>query len=455
MTDAVATGPRATRTPHDAVRARPRLSRPLLAMLWLTTVAVILLGLQATDSAEAWAWALKAMAALALAQGLVLLPGLSRRGWLEVFAYLFHWVFVGGACVDFAWTQLLEPLEMRHMPLALSGLAAQIGLGFLLRHDTPLRLRLEVRPSVLVTVMVLCSAAALVKFALYFREIAALGGHLAIYTDGASIRDSSPFVIRVLASGAPFVALVALAQRNLPVSMRWLAIAAIGMEFLIGTRSRPLFLLCCALALIQMDLKFSVQQLRRWLFGISLAIAAMVVLGYVREGYEIPAAAYMLVVFESLAGTVHGAVNGVDVQGLGTLVVRQLTSLLWPSDLSQIDTVARAISMEIIPAAYESGYGLSSSALLEIATLGTIAASPVLYPAVAVAFVMLVRVCVQSRVGIVYLAGIALMPTVFYLWRAELWQPLASLVKALPFLLMLLPFVRPRPASATSTFTAP
>lgn len=433
---------------------RPRFSRLVNLMFWMTTVAVVATGLQAADDIDAWTWALKAMAAMALAQGLVLLPGLIRCGWLEVLAYLFHWVFVGGACVDFALTQFLEPIGVRYMPLALSGLAAQFALGLLLRRDMPLELRLEVRPTVLVALMVLCSSAALGKFALYFREIAALGGHLAIYTDGSSIRDSSPFVIRVLASGAPFLALVALAQRNIPTSIRWLAIAAIGMEFLIGTRSRPLFLFGCVLALSQVHLKLSARQLRRWLFGIGLAVAGMVVLGYVREGWDIPAAAYMLVVFESLAGTVHGAINGVDVRGLNTLVFQQLPSLLWPSDLSRIDTVARSISWEIIPAAYESGYGLSSSALLEIAALGSIAASPVLYPAVAAAFVLIVRACAQSRVGLVYLTGIAVMPTVFYLWRAELWQPMATLVKALPFLLLLLPFVRKRPAPSTSTSTS-
>jgi hypothetical protein len=381
---------------------------------------------------------LRVLSVIVIVQALWLSARLRHTAYLELGAYFFHAVFVGTAAVTMAWVELQGSVTTIEAKLLVAGLHGQLVLGVLCSTERPLHPRVHVSREMINLLMLACASAALVKFGLYYREVMALGGHLAIYTDGDAIRDSSPLVVRLLASGAPFVAVLTLTQRGTHGGLRVLALIAICLEFLIGTRARPLFLLAAAVALNQRAMQLTKRRFRL-LAAVAVAVlAGATALGYVREEYDLPFALYMLVVFESLAGTVHAALGSLDLASLRGLVLSQILPLLMPTDLASLDTVSKSVSFHLMPAAYERGYGLSSSLLLEVNALVSPGAVWLFYPLMALLWMRVLRACLDSPRPLIYLAGIAMAPAAFYIWRAEAWQPVVSLAKAAPFIVLAL-----------------
>jgi hypothetical protein len=408
-----------------------------LASAWIAfacSVAALLFALGDLAAVQAW---MHALAIVALAQGAWVLLRFFSTGWLETFAYLFHWLFIGGACAASLLLQLEDTLQT-HWPLLMAGLNTQVLLGAMAISGRPLVVRAKFSRALLAALLLVCGVAALVKFGFYIEQVGAVGDHLAIYTEGDAIRDASPWPVRILAAGAPLVAVMVLTQRGIPWPLQVLALAAISIEFAIGTRSRPIFLLAAVLALRQTWLVQGAT-LQRLALGAGLTSAVLVAaaVGYWREGYDVGWQAFALISLTSLAGTVQAALAGVELPGLESSVLTQLPALFVPSDLSRLDTVAKLVSAAALPATYELGYGLSSSAMLECALLLSPLACVLAYPALAWLVLRAVRAALQTPRAALHLLGVALLPTLFYVWRAELWQPLVAASKSLPYLLVL------------------
>jgi len=223
-----------------------------LPAIWGITAAVIALA-TAWDESIIRSWT-QICGALSVLQLVFVLKHSFKRSWLGVLTYTFHWIFIGGAALALAFAdtqmdQVVEVSDYRIWILGLAGLLAQISLGFIALADHVFVTPRAFKYPPLALVMLACGLAAFIKFALYINQIASLGGHLAIYTEGGTIRDASPPIVRILAKGAPLVALIVISQRTSPWWLLLLAIASITVEIATGTRSRPIFLLSAALVL--------------------------------------------------------------------------------------------------------------------------------------------------------------------------------------------------------------
>jgi hypothetical protein len=412
--------------------------RDIVSIAWVlfsTAVWVSLLALGNEQAGNAW---IRGCAAAPLFQLFWVLRGFYRTGWIEGFAYFFHWLFIGGACVAFLLTNAFGTVTPIQQNLLVAGINAQVLLGALVLGSKPTRIGVQFSSRVVSALMLVCGTAALVKFGFYIQQIAEVGGdHLAIYTEGEAVRDATPWPVRVLATGASLVAVVALCQRSVPMRIKLLALLAICMEFAIGTRSRPIFLLCAVLALGQAALVGSRRSRRLVALVPLLGVLGAGGVGYLREGYDVGAGEFAAISLASLAGTFEAAIASTEIVTMPATVLTQLPVLIAPTDRTQIDTAAKLVSTETNPWTYDMGYGLSSSMLLETSALLSPQACLLVYPLLAVLSVVAVRRAVESRNSLWHLAGIALLPTLFYLWRAELWQPLIALAKSLPFLLVL------------------
>ena len=403
--------------------------------LFSTSVWVSLIALGNEPAGNAW---IRGCALAPLFQLYWVLRGFFRTGWIEGFAYFFHWLFIGGACVAFLLTEAFHTVTPIQQNLLVAGINAQLLLGALVLGSKPMQIGVQFSTRVVSALMVVCGTAALVKFGFYIQQIGEVGGdHLAIYTEGEAVRDATPWPVRVLATGASLVAVVALCQRSVPMRIKLLALLAICMEFAIGTRSRPIFLLCAVMALGQSALIGSRRTRRLVALVPVLGAMGAGAVGYFREGYDVGAAEFAVISLASLAGTLEAAIASTEIVTMPATVLTQLPVLIAPTDRTQIDTAAKLVSTETNPWTYDMGYGLSSSTLLETSALLSPQTCLLAYPLLAVLLVVAVRRAVESRSGLWHLAGIALLPTLFYLWRAELWQPLIALAKSLPFLLVL------------------
>lgn len=412
-------------------------TRGIAVFVWVMLSTIGWLGLLALGSEQAGnAW-IRGCAMAPLLQLFWVVRRFYRTGWIEGFAYFFHWLFIGGACVAFMLTDAFDTVTPLQQHLLVAGINAQVLLGALALGSKPTQVGVQFSPGAVSALMLVCGTAALVKFGFYIQQIGEVGDHLAIYTEGEAVRDATPLPVRVLATGASLVAVVALCQRAVPMHIKLLALLAICMEFAIGTRSRPIFLLCAVMALGQAALIGSRRS--RMLIGLVPVLGAVGAgaVGYFREGYDVGAGLYIVISLASLAGTLEAALASTEMASMPATVLTQLPVLLAPTDRTQIDTAAKLVSTETNPWTYDLGYGLSSSALLETSALLSPQACLLAYPLLCILLVLAVRRAIESRNSLWHLVGIALLPTLFYVWRAELWQPLISVAKALPFLLLL------------------
>lgn len=378
-----------------------------------------------------FAWAVVVQLAAVLARAF-------ERGWLEVFAYLLHLMAIGAASLTVTFRLENYPPDLLYDQMALLGLAGQLMLGVLALRSRPLeqRTRLDARALTFCAVVV-CSAA-LIKFGYYIQYVGASGGHTEIYTEGDALRDNSPAPIRILAAGAPLIGLLALTQPGLPRWCRALGALSIVLEFAIGIRSRPLFIVMATLVLVQHRIRFSPA---RKLLTVAVALVALlgiVAIGYYRENNSVGYADYVWVVLESLFGIFEAGVFGAQIPGASGIVVSQIVPLLAPTPLGSIDTIGKLLTSTFTPKAYLAGYGYSSAALTEVAMLLGPVVSGLVYPLVVFGVVALVRAAVTSPRTWVFLYGACVVPTAFYIWRAELWQLAVPAIKAMPFMLVLL-----------------
>jgi hypothetical protein len=424
-------GDRAGRAP-SADRARG-----IAALVWVMFSIIVWLGLLSLGGERAGnAW-IRGCALAPLFQLFWVLRRFYRTGWIEGFAYFFHWLFIGGACVAFLLTDAFDTVTPIQRHLLVAGINAQVLLGALVLGSKPAQIGVQFSPRAVSALMLVCGTAALVKFGFYIQQIGEVGDHLAIYTEGEAVRDATPLPLRVLATGASLVAVVALCQNSVPMHIKLLALLAICMEFAIGTRSRPIFLLCAVLALGQAALIGSRRSRRLVALVPVLGIVGAGAVGYFREGYDVGVGVFVVISLASLGGTVEAALASTEIVSMADTVIAQLPVLIAPTDRTQIDTAAKLVSTETNPWTYDLGYGLSSSTLLETSALLSPQACLLAYPLLCILLVLAVRRAIDSRNSVWHLAGIAVLPTLFYLWRAELWQPLIALAKALPFLLLL------------------
>lgn len=361
------------------------------------------------------------------------------RGWFEFFAYLLHMLAIGAASLTVTFRLELYPQDLLYDQMALMGLAGQLMIGVMVLNSGPLLTRVALNPRVLTTCAVIVCSAAMIKFGYYLQYIGfQSGAHLEIYTEGDALRDNSPAPIRILAAGAPLIGLLAITQPGLPRWCRLLGVVAVMLEFAIGIRSRPLFIILSALALVQRQLHLTVTRKVLIAGGAVVGIGAIAAIGYFREQNSVGFVDYFWIILESLFGIFEAGVFGAQIPDTTPIIIGQIWPLLAPTPLGSIDTVAKLLTSTFTPMAYVAGFGYSSSALTEVNMLLGPLLSAFIYPVVVLGILTLIKTSVTSRRGWVFLYGACVLPIAFYIWRAELWQLVLPVIKALPFVIVLL-----------------
>lgn len=376
--------------------------------------------------------------AIVFAQMIVVFARAFQRGWLELLAYVLHLVMIGAAALSVTFRLEQYPQDMLYDQFAVIGMSGQLALGVLALQSRPLQIQARLDPMVLkICALVVCTAA-IVKFYFYIKYVGSAGGYGSIYTEGDAVRDNSPTVIRILSAGAPFIGLLALTFPRLPLWCRGLGALAILLEFAIGIRGRPLYIMMAALAIAQTSIRLTPARKLMIAGSALLAVLALAAIGYVREGNNSTLADYFWAVLQSLFGIFESGVLGAQLPDTPPIVVGQLRPLLFPTPLSEIDTVYKLLSVTYTPGAYLAGYGYSSSAMTEVGMLCGPVLSGLVYPIVVVGIVALIRGAITSRRTWFFLYGACVLPIAFYAWRAELWQMVVPALKAAPFILVLL-----------------
>ena len=371
-------------------------------------------------------------------QIMVVLWRVFEHGWYEFFAYLLHFVAIGAASLTVTFRFEQYPLDLLYDQMALIGMSGQLMIGTMALASRPLRTRNELDSNVLAICAVIVCSAALVKFALYIRYIGISGSYLDVYTEGDQLRDTSPAIIRILAAGAPLIGLLTITQPGQSRWIRSLGVLAILLEFAIGIRGRPLFIIISALVLIQQNIKITiVRKIQIILLGIS-GIIALGAIGYFREQYNASISDYFWIVLESLFGIFEAGVFGAQIPDTTPIVVGQIWPILVPTPLGSVDTVAKLLTSTFTPVSYNAGYGYSSSALTETVMLLGPVVSAFAYPLIVFGILVLIKTALTSRYNWAFLYGACTLPIAFYIWRAELWQLAVPAIKALPFIVVLL-----------------
>jgi len=375
-----------------------------------------------------------------LGQFLFIIPHVFNRGWYELFAYVLHLIAIGAASLTVTFRLEQYPQDLLYDQLAVLGMAGQLMLGFMMLNSGPLILKVELNRSVVAASAVVVCSAALIKFALYIQYVGLAGGHFSIYTEGDAVRDNSPTIVRILAAGAPLIGLLAITQNNLPKWCRLLGILAIILEFAIGIRGRPLYIILAALAIAQVNIRLT--SIRKTLLSIGaiLAVIGLGFIGYVREDSTTRIDEYFWMVLESLFGIFEAGVFSAQLPNAASLTITQIIPLLAPTPIGNIDTVAKLVSVTYTQKAYLVGYGYSSSALTEISILFGPLWSSLIYPLTVFGIVTMIRRAISSKRAWLFLYGACVLPIAFYIWRAELWQLAVPVIKALPFIALLLGF---------------
>ena len=322
--------------------------------------------------------------------------------------------------------------------MALIGMGGQLMLGFMTLNNGPLRQQARLDGRVLAICAVVVCTAALIKFQFYLQFIASAGGHSEIYTEGDALRDNSPAAIRILAAGAPLIGLLALTQPGLPKWCRALGALSIVLEFAIGIRSRPLFILMGAIALFQARVRLTRLLKVLIVAGAVVAVVAIAAIGYFRENNSVTAAEFSGWSSRACSESSKPAFSASKSQIPAQIVVTQIVPLLAPTPIGSIDTVGKLLTSTFTPQAYLAGYGYSSAALTEITMLVGPVWAALIYPLAVFAIVTAIKAAITSRRSWTFLYGASTLPIAYYIWRAELWQMVVPAIKAAPFILVLL-----------------
>lgn len=359
-------------------------------------------------------------------------------GWFEFLAYVLHLLTIGAASLTVTFRLEQYPQDLLYDQFAIVGMAGQLTMGVLALRAAPLRIAAPLDTRVLTICAVVVCTAAMIKFYYYLQVVAEAGGHASIYTEGDAVRDNSPAVVRVLSAGAPLIGLLALTYPRMPWWCRLLGALAILLEFAIGIRGRPLFVILSAAAILQASVRLTPLRKAAIVAGAVLAIIVIAAIGYVRESNQSTITDYFWMVLQSLFGIFEAGVLAAQIPDTRSIVTGQIVPLLFPSPIGDIDTVGKLISATYTPVAYVAGYGYSSSALTEVTMLCGPVLAGLVYPLVVVAVMSAIRAAVTSRHTWLFLYGACTMPIAYYIWRAELWQMVVPAIKAGPFILLLL-----------------
>jgi hypothetical protein len=430
---------------------RPRFAAPLLVIPMAALVALLL---WQDGAREAFRMIQIGFGIAVAVQMLFVFARAFDRGWFELFAYVLHVVAIGAAALTVTFRLEQYPQDLLYDQIALIGLSGQLVLGILVLASGPLAIRARLDAQVLTICALIVCTAALIKFGYYIQYVGAAGGHSNIYTDGDAVRDNSPAPIRILSAGAPLIGLLALTFPGLPLWCRALGAVAIMLEFAIGIRGRPLFILLAALAIMQPHIRLTAVR-KLAIVGAAIAgIVAIGAIGYYREDNQSTVTDYFWIVLESLFGIFEAGVLGAQIPDAKPIVFGQIYPLLFPSPLGSVDTIGKLLSSTYTPKAYLAGYGYSSSALTETLMIFGPVASAIVYPAAVLGVTTLIRTAITSRRTWLFLYGACVLPIGFYIWRAEYWQLAIPAIKALPFITVLLGadayarLAQPRPVTA-------
>jgi hypothetical protein len=367
--------------------------------------------------------------------GILILAG--SVSWLWAGVFVFHAVFVGMPSAFF-WLNGPQVVTSGEASIyaTVAALAGQVSIGFVVFVARPVRFGHVLPAGALSFLIAVVAGASLLKITLYQESVQALGGHMAIYTDGGEIRGGVSPIVRYVAAGLPFFAVLVFTQKRFPLWVCLTVVAVVLAEFVIGIRGRPLYVAAASLAVYQVWLthRLAGRFVPLALFGIAVPLTLIV--GVSREGLDVSFLDYSLLMFESVGSTFGGAVTVGSFVADGSLVLRQVAALLFPTGLERIDTVSKLLTVTHFPDAYVLGYGVSSSALLEVLMLSPGVLSPFVYVLLMVGGVGFVSFLLGSRSLVLALAGVAMLPALFYVGRAELWQPVVWLAKSLPFVVM-------------------
>lgn len=409
---------------------------PVLSIPFLTIVGMLFWQGDAEGSFRAmqltFGWAV-------LFQLVLVLRNVFRCAWYELFAYSLHMLANGAAALTVTFRLELYPQDLLYDQCALLGLAGQLMIGTMVLTSKPLKTRAHLNPRLLTACAVVVCTAALVKFGYYLQYTGfQSGAHLEIYTDGDAVRDNSPAPIRILAAGSPLISLLVMTQPGLPRWCRLLGLVAVVLEFAIGIRSRPLFIILSALSLIQYRINFTPTRKVVVASGAIFAVVGIACIGYFRENNSVGAEDYFWIIIESLFGIFEAGVFGAQIPDTAPIILGQIWPLLAPTPLGSIDTVAKLLTSTFTPKAYAAGFGYSSAALTETVMLFGPLLSGVVYPLTVLGIVKMIRAAVTSTHTWKFLYGACMSPIAFYIWRAELWQLVVPAIKALPFIAVLL-----------------
>jgi len=412
-----------------------RFLAPVILIPLVTFLTLLLWQANARDAFRAiqlaFAWAIVGQLVFVLLRAF-------ERGWLELFAYGMHFVAIGAASLTVTFRFEQYPLGLAYDQMALIGMAGQLMIGTLLLSSSPIKPQARLDPAVLSICAVVVCSAALIKFALYLQYVGLSGGHSGIYTEGDALRDNSPTIIRVLAAGAPLIGLLAITQPGLPRWCRALGALSIVLEFAIGIRSRPLFIILSALVLLQSGFRLTLFRKIIITFVAVFAIIALAALGYYRENNQSTAIEYLWIILISLFGVFESGVFSNQLADTAPIILTQIGPLISPTPLNSIDTIAKLLTFSFAPQAYLMGFGYSSSAMAEITMLLDIVVTGFAYPVAVFGIMLLIKTAITTRRLWLFLYGASVVPICFYIWRAELWQLALPAIKALPFIVVLL-----------------
>lgn len=414
---------------------RLRFVVPILAVPLVTFIGLLL---WQSDARAAFRALQLFIGWLTVAQMIVVLARVFERGWYEFLAYLLHFIVIGAAALTVTFRLEQYPQDLLYDQMALIGMGGQLMLGVMTLNAGPLRQQARLDPRVLTICAVIVCTCALIKFRYYIQFIGTAGGHSEIYTEGDALRDNSPAIVRILAAGAPLIGLLALTQPGLPRWCRALGALSIMLEFAIGIRSRPLFILLGVVALVQARLRLT-RTLKLLIVAAAIvAVITIAAIGYYRENNSVSAAEYFWVILESLFGVFEAGVFGAQIPDTTPIVLGQIGPLLAPTPLGSVDTISKLLTSTFTPKAYLAGYGYSSAALTEVTMLLGPVGAGLIYPIAVFGIVSLIKAAVTSRRAWTFLYGASTLPIAYYIWRAELWQMVVPAIKAAPFILVLL-----------------
>jgi len=271
-------------------------------------------------------------------------------------------------------------------------------------------------------------------------------GHLAIWVDGEALLSAVPSWIRVLSGGSLLTGIIGIALfRKRPI-MQLACLLLIISDMIIGIRNKGFFGALAAiyvLSLFERDRATRLFQRISSPLMLATAFFALSLVSFLREGFDIPLADYLLIVLDSLASIVNGLLSVASqpqcLDNLdGTLVFSQFWTLIGVEGGTQLSGEFN-YCLTGNPNPLTS---VSSSLIFEVLLL-----TGPFWPLAAGLYLVALYASLrflERRKTIVSLSMLcALAPAVLYTLRAELVQPIVFVLKSLPYLMLIGLLVKP------------